>query len=293
VIVVSWSLQFPQSFQREATTNSASLRLSALTSSSFCRLITTHPLDRTNAQSLVDELLPSQQYSDRIRLGRQAHDISSGAAISAVDPRLALTYAEFPLPSFDTLLDAALERYQNYNDNKGTIQFVDIGSGLGRIVLYTSLSRGSIEYPWHIDGIEIASSLHEMALSLAQEGIQRGIFVACTPTPALGRTSATLHLGSAQQYFSVLANADIVFAYSTAFAAKKFSPDVGALVLDAEWSEWLSKTCRQGCIAITTDRALDPRCGWKLLQRINVDNPEVFGSTGYIHVLTFATRGKE
>jgi hypothetical protein len=189
-------------------------------------------------------------------------------------------------------LDVALQRYQNYNDNNNsnTIQFVDIGSGLGRIVLYAALSRGSPDYVWHIDGIEVASLLHDRALSLLQEGIQQGVFCTSTTPHVTGSTVLTLYMGSAQQFSTVLSNVDIVFAYSTAFTAKRFSPEVGALVLDAEWSEWLSNTCRQGCIVITTDRALDPKYGWKLLERINVDNQEVFGSTGYIHVLTLTTR---
>jgi hypothetical protein len=36
---------------------------------------------------------------------------------------------------------------------------------------------------------------------------------------------------------------------------------------------------------ITTDRVLDPRHGWLFLDRLDVDNREVMGSTGYIQVL--------
>jgi hypothetical protein len=296
MIVESLSLPYAkaaQSRRRATTTSSTAVRLSASTSSSSCQWITTRSFDRAVAQSFVEDLLPSQQYSDRVRLGHQAHNISSGTALSADDPRLALTYAEFPLPSFDILLDAALELYQTYDDYKNTIQFVDVGSGVGRVVLYTALTRGSTEYAWHIHGIEVAALLHKKASSLVQEGIERGVFVASTSTDAMSSTSLSLQLGSAQDCSSVFTNIDIVFAYSTAFAATIFSPDVGALILDAEWSEWLSNNCRQGCIAITTDRALDPTYGWKLLKRINVDNPKVFGSTGYIHVLTLTTRGED
>ena len=39
-------------------------------------------------------------------------------------------------------------------------------------------------------------------------------------------------------------------------------------------------------IAITTDKALDPSYGWKIIDRIeNVPNPEVLDSTGFIHIL--------
>eukprot|EP00549_Striatella_unipunctata_P017543 CAMPEP_0118708104 /NCGR_PEP_ID=MMETSP0800-20121206/21662_1 /TAXON_ID=210618 ORGANISM="Striatella unipunctata, Strain CCMP2910" /NCGR_SAMPLE_ID=MMETSP0800 /ASSEMBLY_ACC=CAM_ASM_000638 /LENGTH=53 /DNA_ID=CAMNT_0006611181 /DNA_START=14 /DNA_END=175 /DNA_ORIENTATION=+ len=34
-----------------------------------------------------------------------------------------------------------------------------------------------------------------------------------------------------------------------------------------------------------TDRILDPSYGWELKDRLDVPNPEVMGSTGYIQVL--------
>lgn len=84
---------------------------------------------------------------------------------------------------------------------------------------------------------------------------------------------------------TVLATADMIFAYSTAFPAKRFCPDLGALLLDPVWTHSLSNACQDGCVAITTDRALDPAFGWELLERIDVENREVFGSTGYISIL--------
>ena len=36
---------------------------------------------------------------------------------------------------------------------------------------------------------------------------------------------------------------------------------------------------------VTTDRALDPRHGWKLLDRHDVPSPVVFESTGYIQTM--------
>ena len=64
-----------------------------------------------------------------------------------------------------------------------------------------------------------------------------------------------------------------------------FSVDLGAMILGREWSETLADLCRDGTVAITTDRALDPEYGWVLLSRTEVTNPEVFGSTGYVQVL--------
>lgn len=248
-------------------------------------------LHRDDAQSLVEKLLPSKQYGDRIGLGRQAQDIHSGVALSADDPRLTKTYAEFPLPSLDILLDAAVLEYSSSdnedNDISNTVRLVDIGSGLGRIVLYTALSRGSTDCQWHVSGIEISSVLHDSALRLMEEAMgAAGSDTVASINNGHGN-SMSLHLGSVQDCAAstLLSNADIIFAYSTAFSAKNFSPELSALILDEEWSERLGQTCRPGCVAITTDRALDPNYGWKLLQQVDVENPEVFGSSGYIQVL--------
>jgi len=269
-------------------------------------------LERSEVQTLLngEDFLPPREYGDRIGLGRQAQGIGNAhnGPIQADDPRLTMTYAEFPLDSFDILLDAGLKHFHRYNtDSQSTFRLVDIGSGLGRIVLYAAMSRGtSIEnqgkktngpVAWQIHGIECASLLHQRALLLAQEGEKRGVFELIPSTTSddnnnnsiNGHNSFSLHLGPAQNFQnSILCNADLIFAYSTAFSAKTFSPEMGALILDPEWSGFLGQRCQQGCVAITTDRALDPRCGWKLLERIEVGNPDVFGSVGYIHILAGA-----
>ena len=143
---------------------------------------------REQAQQLLDEtnnnLFPSTTYRDRIGFGRvaveedynnnekkkknknrdgsQSSSTSSSSSptrstqiLKADDPRLKMTYAEFPLSSYDALLDVALQ-YLNYssttktnaNDNptksktassssssslspNSPVNFVDIGSGLG------------------------------------------------------------------------------------------------------------------------------------------------------------------
>ena len=57
------------------------------------------------------------------------------------------------------------------------------------------------------------------------------------------------------------------------------------MILSSKWSSTLASTCPEGCVAITTDRALDPDYGWKLLDRMEVENPSVWGSVGYISML--------
>lgn len=252
--------------------------------------VTTH-YDRSTAQSILnsESFLPPSKYSERIGFGRIAHGLDDieDIPIQANDPRLAMTYAEFPLSSLDILLDVACQ-YLNKNANNqfqngyDQVNMVDIGSGIGRIVFYTAMSRSP---SWNVHGIEIAEKLHERALHLAQNGINSNILTSL-PTTEQRQSTLSLHLGPAEKFSnSILRKADIIFAYSTAFSATSFSPDVETIILDREWSQLLSQACHSGCIAITTDRALDPAYGWKVLERIDVKNPEVLGSTGYIHIL--------
>jgi len=237
-------------------------------------------LPRDEARNVIhSKLFPAQQFDARMNAGRDAQGLTGGGVVQADDPRLAFTYAEFPLESFDALIDAGLE--VGGREPQKMIRLVDLGSGCARLVLYATLSRG-----WDALGIEIGPELHEKAMSVLDRGIHCGYFQAEGEQSDRMTAGATLLLGDAKMYPDVLGGADIVFAYSTVFpAAEKFNVELGALVLQPEWSQMLAAECRGGCIAITTDRALDPKFGWELIQRIDVENPEVLGSTGYIHIL--------
>ncbi len=233
-------------------------------------------------------------YGDRIVFGRQAaekeHEGSNELGVMlSDDPRLAKTYAEFPLESLDLLLDrAVLYLPEDITSGANSLNMVDIGSGLGRIVLYSALTRGSNdgnEAIWEVRGIEISPSLHNKALEIAQTGINMDVF---EENRSEEINSFSFHCGSATDGVGrkLLEDAHLVFSYSTAFKAKSFDPDVGALILDtAEWSLPLSEACPNGCVVVTTDRALNPNLGWKLIERMDVPNPEVLGTTGFIHVL--------
>jgi hypothetical protein len=238
-----------------------------------------------------EQLMSKQEYGDRIGWGRDAIEMGgdSSGVISAHDPRLSMTYAEFPLPSLDQLVDLAMtylpkEQLQEQQGKPTTL--VDIGSGCGRLVFYLALTRGKAQEPWTIHGIEISGLLHDVAGEYLEVGIDvKNFFLPLTTATTTTGASLALHCGPADQFPDLLGQADIVFAYSTAFPAPSFSPELGALILDSEWSELLSCYCKPGCVAVTTDRALDPLYGWKLVDRLDVENPEVFGSTGFVHVL--------
>jgi hypothetical protein len=235
-------------------------------------------LSREQGQSVLDEkLLPRSEYGNRIGLGRDAQGIDAfSGVITPDDPRLTKTYGEFPLSSLDQLLDLGLQ----YLDGRDRTTMLDLGSGCGRLVVYSALTRGTVQHPWTIHGIEISNLLHEQAICTLSAGLEAGWF-----SEGEGTTNGNIsfHCGAADDNRIVLGEADLVFAYSTVFSSSSFSPELGAMVLDKEWSE-LFKYCRVGSVAITTDRALDPAHGWELVDRLDVENPEVFGSTGYIHV---------
>ncbi len=238
------------------------------------------------------------KYGDRIVFGRQVAEKEYGESdevgvMLSDDPRLARTYAEFPLESLDILLDQAVQYLpSDIALDDASMNMVDIGSGLGRVVLYSTLSRGT-ETKWKVRGIEISPSLHKKALELAQTGIDMDVFEKNSSRDENDKgknrmNSFSFHCGSATDKAGrrLLQDAHLIFAYSTAFKAKEFDPDVGALILDTqEWSLPLSEACPDGCVVVTTDRALNPNLGWKMVERIDVPNPEVLGTTGFIHVL--------
>lgn len=242
-------------------------------------------LSRADGQELMDNvILPSNAYGNRIEVGRDAQGLraGSGVPVNPQDARMFLTYGEFPLHSLDELLDLALP----YVANPQSISMIDVGSGCGRLALYAALTRGSPQQSWNVHGIEISPILHHEAVQALSRAMNGGHAVDYQPQP--GNNSCCnlfLHAGAAQEWKQVFATGHVVFAYSTAWETNGFSEEMGAMVIGREWSGLLSESCPNGSVAITTDRALDPAYGWQLVDRLNVDNREVMGSTGYIHVL--------
>ena len=260
-------------------------------------------VSREEGEQLIDQtLVPSSEYGIRLDIGRDAQGLPRDEAFTVNDPRLDNTYGEFPLSSMDELLDLGVQYLDDKRDDldpkdeRSHISMVDVGSGFSRLVLYASLTRGrSDKIPnqksdlWDVHGIEISELLHRKAVEAAHRGIDAGWILPADQALNLsteGSNRIHLYQGPAEDYQSILSEADIIFAYSTVFKSGHFSPEVGALLLGPEWSQLLGEACRPGCVAITTDRALDPAFGWKLMERLDVDNREVLGSTGFIHVKT-------
>lgn len=272
--------------------------------------VASESLSRVEGRSVVNRLLlPAQDYDKRSSYARDAQGVTGGSILTADDPVLSMAYGEFPLESFDELLDLAMinraellateSSEQSFELPSSPLELVDLGSGCGRLVFYVSLTRGGRtkdERPWSVHGIEAADELHQEALRSVNRGIEAELFqprttsISTTESLEFPESETTntfsLHLGSVADYSHVLHKAQVLFAYSSAFPASGFSEELSAMLLDTSWSRTLAERCRPGCVAITTDRVLDPKFGWKLLDQKSVDNREICGSIGYIQVLT-------
>ena len=279
---------------------------------------------------IAQTLCPSNEERDRnlIIAGMEAYATSttnsnddnsetSSKAITNDDPRTEYTYDEFPLDSFDILIDRALDfintplslstplsssssqdgdEYKIETKKKKTVvanNMVDLGSGCGRLCFYASLTRSY----WNVHGIEIGSQLHSLAVNSLQRGVDIGWWTTTMNIDgdAAGASSSSSSSSSSQDDTAntnniqdILSNANLIFAYSTVWSTsivQPFNTDLGTMVLSSKWSKHLAQTCKGGCVAITTDRILNPEHGWKLVDRIEVENPSVWGSTGYISIL--------
>lgn len=239
-------------------------------------------LPRAAAAELLDaSLLPAVEKGVRLQL---CDGPVPGQVVAGSDPVLFETYGEFPLSSLDTLLDRAEELLPT-SDRDGPLSVVDLGSGCGRLALYLALSRPS----WDVHGIEISPALHRAAVEAAERGAAQGCLIGYDGSSTLGvpRSSRlTLHHGPAADFSELLQSADIIFCYSTAFESCGFSEQATAMVLGRDWNELLTSNVRLNRLCITTDKALDPSYGWRILDRIDVPNPEVFESTGFIQLHT-------
>ena len=226
----------------------------------------------------------NDQFSDNSSEGSLA---SSAGAMGADDPRLSLTYHEFPLESMNELLKLAVQEYEAKNGEKPKV-LVDLGSGCGRLVLFAALAGDDEKYfSWQeVNGIEIGDQLHKYALDIVQRGIDDGCLLdPSSKSDDLAYTKICFHRGAASDLKHILSQSDVIFCYSTVFNTEGFDVEMGTMVLAREWSMLLADACRPGTVAITTDRALNPTHGWKLQHSLNVENPSLIGSTGYISIL--------
>jgi Putative methyltransferase len=274
-------------------------------------------MSRVDAVHMMDTLvLPLSDKGTRIQLSSTlCHDNTTTNhrlenVLTSTDPLLYDTYGEFPLSSLDILLDRAVELRDSIGSVLSTddpsgrhrkLKVVDLGSGCGRLALYMALTRPD----WHVIGIEQSSSLHQEAVSAVQRTIQLGPWTETQPhslesmdlhnSMPQSQSELTLILGGASKWMHLIHSADIIFCYSTAFESGCFSESISALLLSNEWHDIITPLPTANGMAhennpgdgaplwcITTDKALDPKRGWMVVDRIDVCNPEVFESTGFI-----------
>ena len=233
-------------------------------------------------------LYPESEYKRRMAIGKDAQfgeESSVTTVFEANDPRLSLTYHEFPLQSLDSLLTLAIETFETKNGREPTV-LVDLGSGCGRLVLYPALAsaESDCDVSWQeVHGIEISSLMHNDAVNVVRNGAEQNIFSPPSDDDS-NLIQIYLHQAPASEMKDILSQADIIFCYSTVFDSKGFNVDIGAMILAKEWSQLLADSCKSGAVVITTDRALNPDNEWSLKHILEVENPSLLGSTGYISI---------
>ena len=292
-------------------------------------------VETDEAMNLIsNSFFPSSEYNYRMKIGHKATlnfndngDRKNNGIYTNNDERLTMTYAEFPITSFQILIEKAQDWMlkETSIDKKQineSMNMIDLGSGCGKLIMYASLiwndnnpkdfiTDQSFSYEtfqisdddqknnnilsWNVHGIEISEELHKYAVQMLQRGEKNNIFEKSTNDHLEKDTSKAkiyLHNGPAATYPELFQNANIIFSYSSVLKCLEdesgnsvFLPDIGGLILAPEWSQMLSKYCQKGCIVVTTDRALNPMDGWRLLERLDVENPDLFGSTAFIQIL--------
>ena len=233
---------------------------------------------REEARRIVNEVLfPQSTYDDRY----SRPEIGFGEVFSAQDPKLELSYGEFPLDSLDQVLDMALKQ-KDFTEAAGSntrIRFLDVGSGCGRLCFYLALSR-----PWDVVGIEVSPYHHSRAVEISTNALARGYLV--TQQHKDARHSGSLHLlsGSAFDNIEILRAADVSFCYSTAFLSDGFSTELEGPILSDRWSKLFTDGCSLRSVLLTTDRAVAASTKWKLIGSVTVPNPEVNESECFIQM---------
>ena len=247
-------------------------------------------------------LFTSSELGTRIRIGRDAMGLTAGEALSNNDKRNFFTYGEFPLESFDELFHRAIQHFYERNDHDQSkpIKIVDVGSGCGRLLMHAALNSEYSSSKLDIHGVEISSEMHEYACRIVDRGVEQGLFQQTESkdqnhnynnddtTPATcTRTQMTLHNGSAQDLSHIFSDADIIFAYCSVWETGGFAIEERAMLMGRDMTDALAKSCKHGCVAVMTDRLLldEGSVGWEYVDSLEVENPDLLGSTGYFSIL--------
>jgi hypothetical protein len=216
-------------------------------------------LDRCAA--VINQHSPPSAYAERLLVGRRAQfgdDLiyRPGSIGCAIDG--AQTYGEFDLGLFAASMDRALDGLSTVSP----VTFVDVGSGVGRLVLAAALL-----WPSRLArcaGVEYVAELHRLALA-ADAAVEASLPASVPPRKYICADAADV-LGAGGE----LADASLIFAYSSAFASE------GDLLSD--FSAVCGTCLRVGTRVVTTDRQLcsvDGLWHFELLASVEGTNAEV------------------
>ena len=220
----------------------------------------------------LETLYPTAEHDERVRLGKLAQGLTPGTALRPHDKGQDKTYGEFSLESFGQCLSVAADGLEE-------VGFVDVGSGVGRLVLGAALIFPRFR---QCHGLEISPVLHEDAVKRLQRAEAEGL---------VPKNRATFHLRDAlddRNDDTIFRDCNLFFIYATAFPAPLFSEELRAPLLNDEWTlrivDMLTASRAPLCRVVTTDRALNPDVGFDLINVLpNLPNRETFGSSVYIH----------
>jgi SAM-dependent methyltransferase len=220
----------------------------------------------------LDLLYPSAERMARERVGREAQGFFEGKFVENSSTRGELTYGEFDLEFHDHLVQRALVagRSPEQASELQQLNFLDIGSGVGRLCIAQALRRDC----WHnIVGVEIVPQLHDMGLkALAQIKEEQ--------RHDANLSNIELLLGDVHEadFISQVAP-DVAFCYCSTW------PSRGVFVTELSYT--LGTRMKPGARVITVDKQLASEKGlweFELLEECHGANAETGGegSIGYI-----------
>jgi predicted RNA methylase len=218
----------------------------------------------------VDALFPSSAYNARRNLARDAALATAGRRTAEGIPLAgdAMVYGEFDVSFFARLLELAAPVPGE--------TFVDLGSGVGRLVIAAALL-----YPrtWrNCQGVELSAPLHDAAIAA------RVCFEQLTPRPPIADCEFTcasvLDAGAGAD---ALAAADVCFSYAVTWAS---GPEHDQLV------RMLARHLPSGARVISVDLPLSAEAAasedaqFELLHRVQGANEETGDQTvGFVYKL--------
>ena len=151
------------------------------------------PTNLAAAEALVARVYPGgagspsggDEYGERLAIGRKAQLgddlVYRPGLIGGGSVDTALTYGEYDLGFFATLVDRALDG----GDGAGH-SFVDVGSGCGRLVLAASELWPALA---RVSGVESVAELHALAAAASSAARARSISIAPTRTTRCAPTA--------------------------------------------------------------------------------------------------------